>query len=124
MTAARRSLGARGEELACRHLSAHGYSIIERNARTRHGELDIVAQYEGTLVFVEVKTARAEAAAGPEHPVHAVGNRKRRRLRLLARAWMADRRPGATDARIDVIGVTLPAGGRGEPAIEHLESAV
>src|SRR5688572_29160696 len=52
----RRRLGARGEELAARHLEARGLEVVERNYRTRYGELDVVARDERFLVFCEVKT--------------------------------------------------------------------
>ena len=51
----RRRLGARGEELAARHLEARGLEVVERNFRTRYGELDVVARDPRFLVFCEVK---------------------------------------------------------------------
>lgn len=51
--------GALGEELACRYLEAAGYSILERNWRYGHKEIDIIAQLGGTLAIVEVKTRSA-----------------------------------------------------------------
>ena len=48
--------GATGEELACRYLERHGYSILERNWRHQHREIDIIAQWGETLVIAEVKT--------------------------------------------------------------------
>src|SRR5947208_15569229 len=50
----RRALGRLGEELAAAHLSARGFRILERNARTRAGEIDIIAFDGHTLVFAEV----------------------------------------------------------------------
>ena len=62
----RRRLGAQGEELAARHLEARGFEVVERNFRTRYGELDIVARDARFLVFCEVKTriVRRGATAG------------------------------------------------------------
>ena len=48
--------GATGEELACRYLESLGYTIHERNWRYGHLEIDIIAQWGGTLVIAEVKT--------------------------------------------------------------------
>jgi putative endonuclease len=114
VTAARQRTGRRAEQLVARRLAAAGWEIVERNARTRHGELDIVALDRRTLVFVEVKAGRAGAAFGPERPVLAVDARKQRRVRKLAAAWMAERRavrPYA-EIRFDAVGVTFDRAGR------------
>ncbi len=50
--------GKLGEELAAEALRTMGYAILARRYRTRYGEIDIVAQDEDTLVFVEVKARR------------------------------------------------------------------
>lgn len=123
MTAARQSMGRRAEDLVARRLAAVGWEILERNARTRHGELDIVAREGRTLVFVEVKAGRRDAAFGPERPVLAVDARKQRRLRRLAAAWLAERRdaPRCASIRFDVVGVTFD---RGRPVeAEHIRNA-
>jgi putative endonuclease len=49
------SIGARAEQLAADHLSRQGLVIVERNFRTRHGEIDLVARDGNSLVFVEVR---------------------------------------------------------------------
>ncbi len=123
MTAARQTMGRRAEDLIARQLAAAGWEILGRNARTRHGELDIVAREGRTLVFVEVKASRRGATVGPERPVLAVDARKQRRLRRLAAAWLAEN-PGAPQCRsirFDVVGVTFD---RGQAiAIEHIRNA-
>ena len=76
----RRALGRRGEELAATHLERHGWRIVERNFRTREGEIDLIAARRGTLAFCEVKTLiarRAPPASGPANPVESVGPAKR-----------------------------------------------
>ncbi|HEX7609041.1 MAG TPA: YraN family protein, partial [Solirubrobacteraceae bacterium] len=55
----RQDLGRRGEQLACEHLQRRGFRVIERNVRVRAGEIDAIAFDGATLVFAEVKTARA-----------------------------------------------------------------
>ena len=75
----RRALGAAGEELAARHLEARGLEIVDRNFRTRYGELDLVARDERYLVFCEVKTRIVRAAPGPLGPLAAIGARKDRK---------------------------------------------
>jgi putative endonuclease len=124
MTAARQRTGRRAEQLVAERLAAAGWEILERNARTRHGELDIVALDDRTLVFVEVKAGREGAAFGPERPVLAVDARKQRRVRRLATAWMAERRglPPYAEIRFDAVGVTLDRAGR-VTDVEHIENA-
>ncbi|HEX6228807.1 MAG TPA: YraN family protein [Solirubrobacterales bacterium] len=124
MTEARRNLGRRAEDLVAARLAAAGWSIVERNARTRFGELDIVALDGAALVFVEVKAGREGSAFGPERPVLAVDARKRRRLRSLAAAWMGERclRRRYEEIRIDAIGVTFDRAGR-PIDVEHIRGA-
>jgi putative endonuclease len=113
----RRTLGRLGEELAVSHLRRMGFALLERNARTRHGEIDVIAFDGRVLVFVEVKTRRAisnpRKSSGPEeHPLAALRPRQRARLRRLAAAWLYDEthvRPTAHTIRFDAIGVTVDA---------------
>jgi putative endonuclease len=122
MTEARLRTGRSGEELACRHLGAVGMSVLERNSRTRAGELDVVALDGRTLVFVEVKTMRAGGRRGPVRPELAVGRRKQIQVRRLARAWLAEASPPPHDAlRFDVVGVLLERDG--SASVTHIRDA-
>jgi putative endonuclease len=114
MTVARRRTGEIAEELVARRLAAVGWEIVERNARTRYGEIDIVARDGRALVFVEVKGARAGTSFGPEKPILAIDRRKQQRVRRLATAWMSERRdqPRYDEIRFDAVGVTLDRAGR------------
>jgi putative endonuclease len=118
----RHRLGALGERLAAEHLARRGFTILERNYRTRWGELDIVAFDGTTLAFCEVKTRRV--GHSETNPFEAVHSRKRARLRRMAGSWMRDRteRPFAAAIRCDAIGVTFDRAGR-LLALEHLEGA-
>jgi putative endonuclease len=122
----RRRLGALGESLAARHLEARGYEVIDRNFRTRYGELDLVARDTRCLVFCEVKTRIAPALPGPFGPFASIGAEKQRRVRSMAREWLAanaargGRRPAGM--RFDAIGVSFDGRGR-LLGIEHLEDA-
>jgi putative endonuclease len=109
MTVARRRTGQIAEDFVAARLAAKGWEIIERNARTRYGELDIVAREGRTLVFLEVKAARAGTQFGPERPILSVDFRKQRRVRRLATTWMSERRdlPPYAEIRFDAVGVTL-----------------
>lgn len=124
MTVQRQRIGRAAEDLVARQLAQRGWEIVERNARTRFGELDIVARDGCTLVFVEVKAGRAGSAYGPERPVLGVDHRKQRRVRRLAAAWMAERRtaPFYDEIRCDAVGVRFDLNGN-PLEVEHIEGA-
>lgn len=115
MTKRTESVGAYGERVAVAHLLAAGYTVLERNWRCRYGEVDVVASWGETVVFVEVKCRRS-AAFGP--PALAVTPPKAERIRAVASQWLAGR---VLPVRFDVLAVTRPLAG---PAVvEHLEGA-
>jgi len=121
----RLQLGALGEQLACEHLGARGYELLDRNFRTRYGEIDLVARDRRFLVFCEVKTRVGRERAGAFTPLDSVGPRKQRQLRKMAVQWLADRgrpRGGGDSLRFDAIGVTLSPAGR-LLALDHVENA-
>jgi len=124
VTVERQRIGRAAEELVATRLEARNWEIVERNVRTRHGELDIVALDGDALVFVEVKAGRVGSAFGPERPVHSVDRRKQLRIRRLATAWMRERRSVRPYAaiRFDAVGVTFDRAGRAVD-VEHLEGA-
>jgi len=112
MTVTRLRTGRLAEARAAEHLASLGYEILARNARTKYGELDLVALDRPALVFVEVKAARAGNKVGPERPVLWVTPRKQLQVRRLAAAWLAERResgstPRYAEIRFDAIGVLL-----------------
>jgi putative endonuclease len=123
MTVSRQRLGRAAEELVARRLQRAGWRVIERNARTASGEIDLVGLDGLTLVFVEVKAGRVGTSAGPERPALAVGPRKQRRLRLLAREWLAEGRTpsGVAGYRFDVVGVSF--GGDRFTNVDHIRNA-
>lgn len=116
MTIARRDLGVAGEEAAARHLEGRGWRILARRWRAAGREIDLVAERDGTVALVEVKTRRA---GGLTPAVTAVDWRKRRQL-TAAGAVAAARWGAARTLRFDVIGITWSRGG---PVVEHLEDA-
>jgi putative endonuclease len=126
----RRVLGRRGEELAAAHFSRLGFTELARNARTRHGEIDLIVfePTQGTIVFVEVKTrrvSRVERSAHRIDPLEAVRWRKRMRLRKLASGWLADTtrpRPATCAIRFDAVGVLIDLRGR-LVQLDHVEDA-
>jgi putative endonuclease len=124
MTGTRQRLGRAAEGLVASRLAESGWEVLARNARTRHGELDIVALDGGSLVFVEVKAGRAGSAFGPERPILSVDFRKRARVRRLATAWMGEHRdlPRYDEIRFDAVGVTYDHSGR-VVDYEHIRGA-
>jgi len=118
----RHTLGVTGERLAAEHLERRGYRILERNYRTRWGELDLIAFDGATIAFCEVKSRRAGGAAGT--PWEALSAGKRAQVRRIAARWLHERssRPRAATLRFDAIGITFDRDGR-LLRLEHLEDA-
>lgn len=117
MTLARQQLGILGENVAVRRLEALGYAVLARRYRTRCGEIDIVAEDDGTLVFVEVK-ARADARFGTA--AEAVTEWKQRRLVRMARDYLAREEVGDRLCRFDVVAIMFD---RPEPVVEVFRAA-
>ena len=116
----RHSLGRLGERLAAEHFERLGYRVLARNHRTRFGELDLVAADAETLVFCEVKTRRAGSGAAWD----ALDDRKRKQVRSMGAAWLAEthERPRTAELRFDAVGVVVDPHGR-LVELEHLEGA-
>ena len=106
MTFARQRLGIQGESLACEELERLGYAIIQRRYRSRFGEIDVVANDAGTVVFVEVKT---KTDVSFSDPVEAVTKQKQRRLVSMAEEYVAYHRLDDTPCRFDVIAIDASA---------------
>ncbi len=94
-----------------------GYELIERNYRTRHGEIDLVMRQGTTLVFVEVKLRRGTGFGGP---LEAVTTRKQDTLRSLAQLYLSEREPTFDAVRFDVVGILA---GTGKNRLQHVEDA-
>ena len=117
MTTPRSRLGALGETVAAAHLEAQGLKVVDCNFRTRYGEVDLIAEDSGTLVFVEVKTRRSLAFGAPEE---SVTPRKRARLAKVAAAYLQLHGLEQQDWRIDVVGVALQR--TGPATINHVRA--
>jgi putative endonuclease len=123
VTDRRRARGAAGEQAAAELLAALGYEIVERNFRTRYGELDIVAAGGGALVFCEVRSRVGVAGIGSA--LESVGPGKRIQLRRMATEWIrlsTTERPWTDRIRFDVVAVALTPDGRARE-IEHVRDA-
>ena len=96
--------GREGEKIAAAFLKKNGYRIIEINFRCPIGEIDIIAKEKKDLVFVEVKTRKSIDLGYPEQ---AVGMRKQKKMSQLALWYLQKRKITDTNARFDVVAVTL-----------------
>jgi len=105
----RREKGAIGEKFAVDYLEKRGYWIRERNFRTREGEIDIIAEKDGTLVFVEVRTKTSRRFGTAEE---SITERKKKRLIALAEAYLSNCDEQPSSCRIDIVAIEL--GARGE----------
>ena len=117
MPHARQRLGTEGESLAVAHLEKLGYRTLERNYRTRFGEIDIVADDGGTVVFVEVKT---KTGSDFGDPVEEVTTQKQRQIISMGWAYATASCPRDTPCRFDVVTVDFSLM---PPTITHYQDA-
>ncbi len=94
--------GKQAEEMAAKFLENNGYNVIERNFRTRFGEIDIVATEGDTLVFVEVRFRRSKDFGLPEETIN---SRKIQKIVNTAYRYISMKNPHFSDIRFDVIAV-------------------
>jgi putative endonuclease len=104
----RSAVGMEGEQVAAQWLEGQGYRILARNVRFRIGELDLVAEEGGVLVFVEVKTRRSTAYGTA---AEAVTRAKQERLVRLAHLFLSQSGRQGVPCRFDVVSVTPSEGG-------------
>ncbi|MBQ7477097.1 MAG: YraN family protein [Selenomonadaceae bacterium] len=100
MTARTKNLGNAGEIFAANYLEQLGYKILEKNFRVRSAEIDIVAEIDGVIVFVEVKT-RSDTKHGL--PAEAVNFRKQQKIIQAAGVFLQDEKYFDAPCRFDVI---------------------
>lgn len=111
----KRTIGTEYEAMAARYLCTHDYTILERNYRTPFGEVDLIAQKDGVLVYVEVKY---RSSSGCGDPLEAVDRRKQRKICRVANYHYAGYAAGREmDCRFDVIGIY------GDGSIRHIQNA-
>lgn len=109
MTNHRQWLGREGEAQAALFLETRGYRIVARNVRVDRIEIDLIARRGGLLVFVEVKSRRASSHGDA---AEAVDERKQRRIRRGANAWLSAKPAearGTGQRRFDVVTCLLDA---------------
>jgi len=111
------TLGRRGEDAAAAHLKARGYTLLARNWRGRGGELDIICERRGTVVFAEVKTRTAGQMATPHD---ALTPAKRRTLARAAGEWLTQHDAWGRPCRFDLLAVIQD---QERTLVEHVENA-
>ena len=99
------------------YLIQNHYTLVERNYRTRRGEIDLIVRKHDTIVFLEVKLRRS---TGFGDPVEAVTHHKQRTIRSVAEHYLYTREPHFDTLRFDVIGILAD---RPEVRIHHIEDA-
>ncbi len=112
----RSALGKKGEDIALQYLLNKGYTLVEKNWRFHHKEVDIIARDGQDLVFVEVKTRSSDWFGAPEE---AVDGRKRQFMTLAAEAFVSFRQLDV-DIRFDVVSVILRPGYQ---SVDHIIDA-
>lgn len=113
----RRVAGKKGEELAVKFLKKAGYNILEKNFRSRLGEVDIIAEEKGSLVFIEVKS-RASRQFGD--PKEAITEQKKRQISKTALGFMNRHKLFGQQARFDVVTIQFV---NGKPQFELVKNA-
>jgi putative endonuclease len=99
------------------YLIQNHYTLVERNYRTRRGEIDLIVRKNDILVFVEVKLRRG---TGFGDPLEAVTPRKQEKLRSLAEHYLYARDPEFDTLRFDVIGILAD---QPHVRVDHVEDA-
>ncbi|MCC9168464.1 YraN family protein [Pontibacter harenae] len=107
--------GQSGEDIAVLFLQQQGYFILQRNYRHKRAEVDIIAQKDNLLVFVEVKTRSTDRYGFPEEAV----NFKKEQLLLTAAEEFIENSNWLHDIRFDIISITLGT----KPTVHHIEDA-
>ena len=113
-----KTLGNFGENCAAQFLEAQGYTIIARNFRIRSAEIDIIAQIDDVIIFVEVK-ARSDIRHGL--PAEAVNLRKQKKIIKAAGVFLQDEKFCDCACRFDVVEVYF--NGERVEEINHIENA-
>jgi putative endonuclease len=115
----REEMGRWGEAVARRYLESQAYQVLESNWRTSAGEIDLITQFQGAIVFVEVKSRKGRAFGLPEE---AITRSKQDRLVKLAWSYLQQKDWLDREWRIDVIAVEgTPEGG--PTRLDHYENA-
>jgi putative endonuclease len=103
MSVLKKILGKTGEDRAAKFLATQGYRILDRNYRTRQGEIDLIALHQGTIAFIEVKTRTSDSFGAPEL---AVTSQKQRRMIKAALSYIKYKKLHQVPCRFDVVAIS------------------
>jgi len=112
--------GREGEKAAIKFLKKNGYRIIEKNFRTKAGEVDVIAEQEKVLVFVEVKTRSGNQLG---HPVQALTPHKQKKISMIARGFLSKHKIQDRECRFDVVSILGDPGAPKDWEIELIQDA-
>lgn len=121
MTDRRQHFGQRAEEIVADRLRRAGYTIRDRNWRHTLGELDIIAESAGEIVFVEVRARHGPLADARALALESVNERKQSRLQELAQAYLDAHDLDRVTWRIDVAAVAVDGA---EVSVEIIRDAM
>jgi putative endonuclease len=120
LTNSKKLLGSYGEKLALDYIRKQNYKLLGQNWRCRTGELDLIAEKEGVIVFIEVRTRRLTGTFGWAQ--ESVDFRKRRQVKETAQVFLQRRNWFDRQIRFDVIAVHMDACGTNHQ-LEHIVNA-
>jgi len=110
-------LGTQGEDIAAKYLQGQGYKILQRNFRSRYGEIDIICAREQCIIFIEVKTRTNTSFGSPEE---SITKTKQQHIHKVALIYLETYPYPFKEIRFDVIGILMDGG---EPRLNHLIAA-
>ena len=113
----RQQFGKESESLAVRYLRKNGYKILEQNYRNKIGEIDVIAEEKGTLVFIEVKARKTHLFGNPKW---AVTPKKQRKISMVALYYLKATKQIHVKARFDVVALSSA---KDNPQIEIIKNA-
>lgn len=112
-----RIVGIKGEEISAQYLIEKGYNILEKNYRSKYGEIDLITLYDKQIVFIEVKT-RTNLRYGM--PSEAVNNKKKKCIIKTAKEYIYINKYENIDMRFDVVEIYLS---ENKYKVNHLKNA-
>jgi putative endonuclease len=112
----KKELGSKGEKMASDYLEGIGYRVLDKNFRKREGEIDLIAEKDGEIAFIEVKT---RGGGGFGYPEEAVDDEKIEKMTDVANLWLEEKEKLDNSWRIDIIAIELDSG---TPKITHIKN--